>query len=71
MFIKIIPNKTSVYQIITSMFNGIGHIPEHNEVYTKMVPHNVAAVLDDYPATVLHDVYVPTNEIKVIIKIND
>jgi hypothetical protein len=69
MFIKTIPNKTSVYQVITPMFNGIGHIPEHNTIYTKLIPHDVEQVLEDYPATVLHEVYIPTNEITVIIKL--
>jgi len=71
MFIKTIPNETSVYQVITSMFNGIGHIPEHNEVYTKLIPHNVESVLEEYPTTVLHDVYIPTHEITMIIKLYD
>jgi len=71
MLIKTIPNKTSVYQVITSMFNGIGHITEHNEVYTKLIPHTVESVLEDYPATVLHEFYIPTNTITVLIKIYD
>jgi len=69
MLIKTIPNDTSVYQIITPMFTGIGHIPEHNEVYTKLIPHNVESVLEDYPATIIHTVYLPTKEITAIIEL--
>lgn len=69
MLIKTLPSKTSVYQIITDHFSGIGHIIEQTEVYTKLVPHTVEQVLKEYPETVFHDVYIPTQKITLIIEL--
>ena len=70
MFIKNLkPNNTSVYQIVTSEFSGIGHITEHNEIYTLITPHNNQEIFNDYPDTILHNVYIPTKAINLIITI--
>ena len=72
MYIEKLNIKNNIYQIVSSEFKGIGIIAEHNKEYTKMIPHNNEDLEKDWPeAGVTYPVYVPTEDIKIMIVLKD
>lgn len=69
MFIKFLNSTKNIYQVITTEFKGIGMLVEHNEVYTKLAPHNNKKLEAMWPNQIEHTVYIPTKEIKLLIQL--
>jgi hypothetical protein len=65
-------DKKNIYQIISPEFKGIGVITNHNQNYTRMIPHTDEELEKDWPeAGVTYPVFIPTADIKLIITLRE